>query len=157
MAKEFWFLAGPTSPDKIRITMYTKWKSPAQANYMLNTDCASEISSIIQHQLGLGGVFRNYKGEWVLGFHGTCAATDVLEGETHALLLGLQLAYQNNLYPLEIGIDSQQLVRLLDSNTYPNTTLISDSTLISDCRYLLCALDNPQLHHFFREQNRLAE
>ncbi|XP_047264625.1 uncharacterized protein LOC124896827 [Capsicum annuum] len=131
--------------------MYTKCKPPAQVNYMLNTDCAAEGSSMNQYQFGLRGVFRNYKEEWVLGFHGNCTATDVLEGEAHALLLGLRLAHQNNLFPLEIGIDSQQLVQLLDPDADSN------STLISDCRYLLGVLDSPLLHHLFREQDQLAD
>lgn len=128
--------------------MYIKWKPPAQANYMLNIDCASDVS--FTNQFDLGGVLRNNRGEWVLGFYGTCTATDVLEGETYALVLGLQLAYQNNLFQLEIGIDSMQLIQVLDLYTCSNLTLISD------CRFLLDVLDNPQLHQFFREHNRLV-
>lgn len=98
--------------------MYVKWKPPAQTNIMLNTDCAIHASSM--DHFGLGGVFRNNTGEWLLGFRGSCNTVDVLEGEIYKLILGLQLAYQNNLFPLETEIDSQQLVHLLTSETCSN-------------------------------------
>ncbi|KAM3252417.1 hypothetical protein P3L10_006487 [Capsicum annuum] len=91
--------------------MYVKWKPPAQTNIMLNTDCAIHASSM--DHFGLGGVFRNNTGEWLLGFRGSCNTVDVLEGEIYKLILGLQC--------------------------------------------ILRELDNPQLHHIYRQQNRLAD
>ncbi|OIT02095.1 hypothetical protein A4A49_02667 [Nicotiana attenuata] len=71
--------------------------------------------------------------------------------ELRALLQGLQLAYSDNLVPLEVEVDSQDIITLLYSNN------VSCDNLTSDCRYFLDRLGKPVVLHAYREQNGVAD
>ena len=95
---------------------------------MLNTGGAFKTASCALG--GIGGVFRNHYGDWILGFSGLLVTADALDTELHALHKGLQLALDHYLLPLEINVDAQLLVDLL----YTDFTNISP--LLLDCRCL---------------------
>lgn len=46
-------------------TIYLKWQPSAIGFYKLNTDGAARTSTGLK---GIGGVFRNNRGDWVLGY-----------------------------------------------------------------------------------------
>ncbi|XP_015086971.1 uncharacterized protein LOC107030084 [Solanum pennellii] len=105
-------------------------ESSSSNHFMLNTGGAFKTASCALG--GIGGVFRNHDGDWILGFSGLVATADALSTELHALLKGLQLALDRHLLPLEINVDAQLLVDLL-------------------C--LLRRLGDPTVRHVYREQN----
>ncbi|KAF3644481.1 hypothetical protein FXO38_20144 [Capsicum annuum] len=117
---------------------------------MLNTDAS--LSSNIQIA-GLGGVFRNSSGKWIMGFTAHALAKDIFYHELQALFVGLQMALLHNLGPLEINIDAEQIIKFF-TNTESNP---NNSALLADCRFLLLRQDSPPLIHIYREQNRLAD
>ncbi|KAF3620202.1 hypothetical protein FXO37_33363 [Capsicum annuum] len=102
---------------------------------MLNTDATSSNLNIG----GLGGVFRNSQGEWVMGYTAHTTFQDIALHELQALFVGLQLAVSHDLKPMEINVDAEQLSTLLNNATM--TTNVS--TLLSDCRFLLQQLGSP--------------
>lgn len=69
-------------------------------HYKLNTDGASTN----RHEAnGIGGVFHDSSGNWVLGFAGYVFQGSILELELKALLRGLKLALHNQLFYLLFG------------------------------------------------------
>ncbi|OIS96720.1 hypothetical protein A4A49_55190 [Nicotiana attenuata] len=64
---------------------------------------------------------------------------------------GLELALARNLLPLEVEVDSKEILELLNSNKD------IANNLISDCRYLLDRLGKPTVMHAYREQNGVAD
>lgn len=56
---------------------------------------------------GIGGIFRNSQGEWILGFSNASFGPSPLSMELQALKYGLQLAMENNLIQLVIETDAQ--------------------------------------------------
>ncbi|XP_016554585.1 uncharacterized protein LOC107854107 [Capsicum annuum] len=101
---------------------------------MLNTDAT--IFSNLQIE-GLGGVFHNSSGDWILGFFSRIAIKDIMQLEIQALFLGLQLAVKYGLKPLEINMDAEHLSTILNSPDIDTNF----SSLLADCS----------------EQNRLAD
>nr|XP_009801854.1 PREDICTED: uncharacterized protein LOC104247509 [Nicotiana sylvestris] len=75
----------------------------------------------------------------------------ISDQEIHCMVQGLQLAYSHNLVPLEVEVDSQDIIMLLHSNN------VSFDNLTTDCRYFLNRLGKPVVLHAYREQNRVAD
>ncbi|XP_016576492.1 uncharacterized protein LOC107874142 [Capsicum annuum] len=76
--------------------------------YNLNTD-----GSFLENpgKDGIGGAIRNEGGGWILGFakHYLTAINNQIE--LLALIEGLKLAKDNNLFPLEINTNSRSRIR----------------------------------------------
>nr|XP_009784797.1 PREDICTED: uncharacterized protein LOC104233157 [Nicotiana sylvestris] len=100
---------------------------------------------------GIGGLIRNTNAEWILGFAAIITTDSPSLAEPRALLQGLQLALEHNLVPLEVEVDSKDIIGLLDSNN------VAPNNLISDCKYLLNRLGKPTVLHAYIEQNRVAD
>lgn len=82
--------------------MYVKWKLPSLDSIMLNTNVTFKLGT---NYATIAGVFRNPNGAWILGFINHISATDSLEAETHALLLGLSVASEYRFHLLEISLN----------------------------------------------------
>ncbi|OIS97442.1 hypothetical protein A4A49_62516, partial [Nicotiana attenuata] len=148
------FKSFPTNSNIFRIeticlkppkkTILVKWEPPNPSFYKLGSCVGNPGVG------GIGGVFRDDRGRWVLGFNmGFDHATNIYM-EILALLHGVKLALTKKLSPLVIETDCLKLLNLLKSNNclYQN--------LIDDCRYLLRKASDPQLKHVFREANGVA-
>ncbi|OIT20001.1 hypothetical protein A4A49_61151, partial [Nicotiana attenuata] len=107
--------------------MYVKWPPPSMGIIRLNTDGALNSN---KSQAGFGGVFRNHKGDWVMGYTGHHQLSNVIDIELMALLRGLQIAIMHHLTPLEIQMDAQEEITMF------KTHAIQYSPLIIDCRFL---------------------
>ncbi|XP_015163230.1 uncharacterized protein [Solanum tuberosum] len=99
-------------------------------------------------QGGTGGVIRNSKGNWVVGYMGNFYMANNMKAEWIALLQGLRIALERGLVPLEVNVDCKEIKTLIrgEHPTYEN--------ILSDCRDLLHRLWNPTVHHVFRETNK---
>lgn len=62
---------------------------------------------------GGGGVFRNNKSDWVLGYMKGIPHTTSVEAELHALWQGLKIALDQNFILLEISTNSEQIIKLI--------------------------------------------
>lgn len=100
---------------------------------------------------GTGGIIRDGKGDWIIGFSGNLYSTDIIKAELMALLQGRKLAWKKNLSPLEISTDCKDILGLL-ANDHPIYT-----NILSDCRELMQKLGNPQSFHIFKETNQVAD
>ncbi|OIT07684.1 hypothetical protein A4A49_62849, partial [Nicotiana attenuata] len=124
-----------------------KWTHPIYGTYKLNTDGAYNINT---NCAGIGGVIRNSNGDWVIGYWKYSYAINHTYMEILALQQGLQLAIMHTLRPIEIEIDSTEILQLIE-----HCTPIYQ-TLIDSCRCLLKKLGNPVGRHSFREANSVA-
>lgn len=71
--------------------------------------------------------------------------------ELQALQIGFEIAYENNLFPLEINIDSTEVINML---THGNPLY---ANILFECRYLIQKLGNVTVSYVFREQNTIAD
>lgn len=83
-------------------TIYIKWQPPPIGSYKHNTGRVTCLNTGIG---GVGGVFRNNRGDWVLGYMKGLPHTTSIRSELQALCQGLKIALDHNLIPLEINID----------------------------------------------------
>ncbi|OIT01316.1 putative ribonuclease h protein, partial [Nicotiana attenuata] len=125
-----------------------KWTPPPRGSYKLNTDGEAKGNPGMG---GIGGVFRNHNGNWILGYMENIPYTTNIRAEIRAITKGLQLAELNNLLPLEIDTDSSETINMLI-----NGNLIFDP-LICECRSLIQRMGRVEVRHTYREQNRVAD
>ncbi|KAM3288811.1 hypothetical protein P3S67_022241 [Capsicum chacoense] len=85
-----------------------------------------------------------------MGFTASTIAQDITNLELLALCIDLQLAMRHELKPLEINMDTNNLINLINN---ANT----NNALLRDCRFLLHQLGNSPLIYLYIEQNRLAD
>ncbi|KAH0708843.1 hypothetical protein KY284_010270 [Solanum tuberosum] len=111
---------------------HVKWDPPPHGRFKLNTDGAVNYNT---GDGGLGGVIRNHKGDWVIGFTSKSSNTTPLLAELSALRQGLVMASSNNLTPLDISLDSLEVIN----------------------RSLMETLGAAPPAHIFREQNKVAD
>ncbi|KAF3628244.1 hypothetical protein FXO38_28339 [Capsicum annuum] len=71
--------------------------------------------------------------------------------ELKALCLGLKLALDHNLQPLDVETDSLEVLDLL---SFPSP---SYDKIVASCRSMLRSLGNPAVQHNFREANGAAD
>lgn len=71
--------------------------------------------------------------------------------ELTALVEGLRIAAEQNLLPLEINIDSKEVISMLKVGN-----LLYDD-LLDDCKSRIRRLGRPQVTHCFKEANGVAD
>ncbi|XP_019239093.1 PREDICTED: uncharacterized protein LOC109219128 [Nicotiana attenuata] len=99
---------------------------------------------------GFGGLFRDNKGKWVLGFQGSLSGLSPLHAELRALKTGLHLAMEQGSTYLEVESDSMDVINCLENG---NTTLIN---IIHECRLLMNQVRFQTIQHNFIEANKPA-
>ncbi|XP_070013472.1 uncharacterized protein [Nicotiana sylvestris] len=129
------------------INVEISWNKPT--NGMIKLNCDGDFSSNNRIS-GLGGVFRNNKEDWLVGYHKSSQAISPIHAELLALLEGLKIAKKMNFLNMEIETDCTDVFKLIyeDSTNYSN--------IVSECRWLMHQLKIPQLKHNFREGNMVA-
>lgn len=115
------------------------WTTPPPPYIKLNTG-------------GIGGVFRNFEGKWLLGFTKYYPTLTNLQAEVLAIKEGLQIASHRGYTHLIIESDSTAALSLLSENSNERMKLI-----VQDCRYLMQTMVSVKLQHIFREGNRIAD
>ncbi|OIT22644.1 hypothetical protein A4A49_65453, partial [Nicotiana attenuata] len=102
--------------------LHIKRHPSRRGHYKLNTEATLQKGFIGE----LGGVIRNNNG-------------------------GLRMEVSNNFMPLEVNIDSIDVIHSINKGN-----LIYE-TIVCECRSLLTALGHPQVNHNYREVNRVAD
>ncbi|KAK4711266.1 hypothetical protein R3W88_005779 [Solanum pinnatisectum] len=145
---EFKHLSTASAHDSSKIDIRILWFPPPVNFYKLNIDGAF----IKKDQTGgLGGVIRDSNGSWVFGFCKKIIAFSHTLVELQAFELGLQLAFERGMIPLEIETDLTEVIEFLH-HSHPIYLSVLDS-----CRSLLRRLGNPMVRHHFRQANKLAD
>ncbi|XP_016581768.1 uncharacterized protein LOC107879187 [Capsicum annuum] len=97
------------------------------------------------------GVIRNGREDWVVGFSKRFTHENNNLIEFLVLKEGLNLALDQNLKPLDICIDSMEVINMLHhGNSLYNLNIF-------ECKSLLESLGNPPVYHTYREKNRVAD
>nr|XP_009793046.1 PREDICTED: uncharacterized protein LOC104239973 [Nicotiana sylvestris] len=145
---EYYFLTNQSSKKRSKSPIYIKWHPPDYMYYKLNIDgsCCPALCTY-----GIGGVIRNHKSNWIIGFAGSVKEGTSIQIELLALLKDLQIAIQQRLLPIIIETDAQAIIGMLKS---PAMSFIN---IINDCRSLLRLLDSPSVQVIYREQNCVAD
>lgn len=112
------------------ITKNIRWIPPNPPHLKLNVDGSARGNPRIG---GIGGVFRNAHGEWILGFKKTLIWTTNL-AEITTLWQGLQIAVEKGYQQIEIEMDSLTAIQLIFTNDDDNY-----ENVILDCRLLLAS------------------
>lgn len=108
-AREYFALAGKNQTIGAIRKQYIKWNLLAKG-FKLNSDGSHTRET---RQGGLGGVFRDHNGNWILGYPGSIKVMSPIQAKLLALIQGLKLAVQHKLTPLEINIDSEVVISYL--------------------------------------------
>ncbi|GLT57157.1 hypothetical protein SLA2020_301450 [Shorea laevis] len=150
-AAEFWACCQPPLRNCQAVPIAIKWTKPPSRFIKLNTD-GSVISN--SGMAAAGGLFRDHKGNWILGYARNIGRTSCLAAGIWALRDGLQLAVNKGFIRLCIETDSLTAFNLLskESCTYHPLT-----ALILDCRELLSRIPYADIKHVFRESNMCAD
>ncbi|XP_070042854.1 uncharacterized protein [Nicotiana tomentosiformis] len=114
----------------------------------MNTD---RVACLNTGKLGIQGVFRNNRGDGVLGFMRGLPNTDSVRAELQALWLGLKIAIDQGLSPIVIDTNSETVLEMLKNGN------LTHNPIISGCRYMIEQLGNPAIGHSYREQNQVAD
>lgn len=137
-------------PTKIRQVKLIAWKFPGTGKLKLNTDGSSKGNP---GPAGFGGVFREERGHWVIGFYGRLEDCSSLEAELWGLFKGLEMVKSQNMEALEIESDSATAINLIKGESPFQSP---HKTLIQECQALLAAT-GCSLSHVYREGNQVAD
>ncbi|KAL3823999.1 hypothetical protein ACJIZ3_020028 [Penstemon smallii] len=121
-----------------------KWTKPKYDWFKLNTDAS-------------GGLIRDHRGEWMIGFTAKLETSDITLAELHAVREGLKLALEEGLTKVIIETDSEQAVDLIKNPNKVNPRNISLRSKIEECRSLMMKHSDWELFHICREKNRCAD
>nr|XP_009765418.1 PREDICTED: uncharacterized protein LOC104216970 [Nicotiana sylvestris] len=103
--------------------------------------------------LGISGIIRNNKREWILGYYEKCPTISPIQAELLALRQALQTIIKEKITPCELETDATEVIHFLDED-YPTY-----SDLIHECRCLMGkAMQQGEIimKHNFREGNMVA-
>lgn len=130
-----------------KVILTISWTKPCRGWYKLNIDGAYNKEKGIE---GIGGVIRNEKGDWLIGFASKISVKNPVQAELMALYEGLCIANNRKLYPLEIETDATQVITFIRDGckTY--------DSIINCCMLLLAQMGTVEMHHFFRQGNEVA-
>ncbi|OIT08202.1 hypothetical protein A4A49_63026, partial [Nicotiana attenuata] len=98
----------------------------------------------------LWGVFRDYQGQWIAGYHGKSSGASALHEELLAFKIGLTTAIRQGFTKLVVETDSTDVINCLENGLL----LLND--IVNECRWLMKQVKVQGVHHTFREANKSA-
>ena len=151
LATEF-LLCGAKSKRNIHIVVkQVRWEKPDLGWFKLNTDGTANGSA---GNAAGGGLIRDDRGNWVMGFSRKIGRADSFVAEIWALRDGLQLCRHLNIGAVVIELDAKSLVEVLNNSSYCNNVI---SPLLDDCKLLIDQFPQVRVVHIFREANKCAD
>ncbi|KAH0673007.1 hypothetical protein KY284_024094 [Solanum tuberosum] len=122
---EFIALTGKVSTSLKKRVIFVKWKPPS-VGYKLNMDGSSMGNP---GKGGIGGMIRNSNGNSIVGYRGNLFKINSIKAKLPALLHGMKLALEKELFPLEIILDCTEAISFITSNHRAYTNIIHDCAL----------------------------
>ncbi|XP_070007256.1 uncharacterized protein [Nicotiana sylvestris] len=145
---EFLFFTDKNHIQQSSVKIKIYWERPLPNKIKLNIDGAFLKEKI---HIGIGGVFRNSSGNWIMGFTKSCYTSCSMQAELLALEQGLKLAVEMPFAAIEIESNSMDIIKMLiDENGSSNACLLN-------CRSLMHQLKFPVIRNNFREGNAVAD
>ena len=108
-------------------------------------------------QLGVaggGGIMRDERGNWVIGFARNIRRASSFTAELWALRDGFSICLARNFLMLEVEMNAKILVDMLIDT---NNVNIAICPLVDDCRHLASQFLQVRFKHCYREANRCAD
>jgi len=134
------------------VELSVSWELPPRGWWVLNTDGAVKGAL---GPAGAGGVLRDDKGEWILGFSEYLGHCSTLTAELKAVVRGLKIAKELGAQKLWVRTDSKILWGMLIGQAHHHPEL---HFLGQTCRRLLYANGwDVEITHCFRETNQVAD
>jgi hypothetical protein len=128
-----------------------KWLMPSVGWCKLNSD-GSYLGN--PGAAGSGGLIRDCHGRWIKGYSRSVGRASSVLAELWGVRDGLQLAISLNIDCLEVELDAELLIHLFFSPPSSNHVY---SSIINDCRWLMTQIPRCEMHHAYREANRVAD
>ena len=125
------------------------WKPPPQSTVKLNVDGSYRD---LEDTMGAGGLLRNHRGEWLVGFAAHKMNGNPLLAEAHALYLGLQMAWTKGYREVICEVDSKELMDKLGDNT-----LYRFMPILKEINDVIQRNWSISLSHIRREANATAD
>ncbi|KAH9750277.1 putative ribonuclease H protein [Citrus sinensis] len=132
------------------VEKWIRWSSPSWPWVKLNTDGARKDSGVA----GAGGLVRDYRGVWQVGFCVNLGACSVLTAEIWGLYHGLCMAWQRGFQRIWVEVDSKSVTQILEN---PTTPVNEHHSLILAIRELLSRDWIVGVNHIYREANIAAD
>lgn len=151
IVNEYIFL-GPDTPNKNhRCTepIPVTWSSPHHPYITLNTNDSAVPNP---GKGGIGGIFRDSIGAWLLGFAKAIPHATNLQAELLAIKEGLKIATSRQYRHIRVQSDSAVALYIMKNNTNGRMKY-----LVDDYRSLIRSLNSVKLQHIFRDVNRIAD
>lgn len=150
--KQCW---SPVSRSRVprSIDLLVNWQKPPVNWLKINVDGArNQFSEVI----GAGGLIRDHKGKWQIGFVHDIGFGHSLLAEAWAMLNGAQIALDRGYTKVIIESDSMELVTLLNvTDPYPLGQFLN--SIIQDIKSRLNKIPQVKVTHCFRESNSCAD
>lgn len=140
-ATEYKLLTERESNLTKHISIQVYWIKSQKGWYKLNIDGAFKNGD--SHS-GIGGIIRNSSGDWVMGVQMKSHSKSSIHSELQALYIGLQLTWEQKLYPLEVETDATHVIN------YINHGCVTYDSLVNNCRWLISKMDMQVIRHSFR-------
>ncbi|KAK9990593.1 hypothetical protein SO802_025578 [Lithocarpus litseifolius] len=128
-----------------------KWEKPNTGWVKLNTDGSADVAS---GTAGGGGLIRDDRGNWIMGFTRKIGKANCFLAEMWALRDGLLLCNELNLNAVMVELDAKALVDALKNPLIANTIV---SPLFDDYKRLATQIPFLSIKHIYREANRCAD
>lgn len=128
---------------------WVSWIPPRPGFVKINTDGARKAANGLA---SAGGLIRNHRGDWIIGFTTNIGCTSSFMAELWGLREGLIVARNHDFNNIVAETDSEAVAQTL--NKEEDHSL---NTLIADCRDLLGHFQNAEVTHVYREGNQCAD
>lgn len=149
---EFSYLAIATHCSQQHTTFkLIRWIPPTLGRRKLSTN---GIVNLQANCTGIGGMFRDSCGRWVLDFIQYVGAITSLVAEFKAIRMGLQIAWNQGVWDIDLESNSQLSTLMLYDLHCISPRLFP---LIFDCRMLLAHKWDVRVTHILREANFVAD
>ncbi|KAK5783428.1 hypothetical protein PVK06_037936 [Gossypium arboreum] len=126
------------------------WLSPPCRVVKINTDAAFSMTRGVA---SAGVVFRDEKGECLLGFSGTIGLATVLKSEPWAIYDGLQLNWDRGFHEVIMESDSKEAVEQINNgwDSFYSNWLVKEIRTLCRQKWLVTVL------HISRQANKVVD
>jgi ribonuclease HI len=136
--------------DRDKVVRLISWKLPKSSFVSLNTDGASK-----DHQeAGCGGIVRGSQGEWIGGFSKSVGRCSAFIAELWGILEGLRYVKSMGFTKIELNIDSEAVVRVVQTGRSQST---AGGVLVEQISKMMSLDWEVEVRHTYREANKCAD
>nr|GLL25228.1 uncharacterized protein LOC109163410 [Ipomoea trifida] len=132
-------------------SQWISWQPPEEGWIKCNMDGAFKKGSGL---VSVGGLFRDHKGSWILGFMSKIGDTNSFAAELWGLREGLRLAKARGFDKVIFELDSEAVINAMRREEDPGKPT---STLIQDFNFLRGCMREIKFSHTLHEGNTSAD